>query len=119
MKKVLTKIAIHTLLFALPLIVLANPTTNAQPVKIEITNPLKATSVSQVMTAFFDILVQLGAVAVVLAIIYAGFLFVAAKGNPEELNKAKKTFYWTIIGSLVLLGAQIIASVIEKTLKEI
>ncbi len=114
MKKLIQKIAIHTILYLLPLFAFADVTVN-----IGITNPLKATSVSQVMTAFFDILVQLGAVAVVLAIIYSGFLFVAAKGNPEELNKAKKTFYWTILGSLILLGAKIIASVIENTLKSI
>jgi hypothetical protein len=44
-------------------------------------------------------------------------LFVVSKGNPEELKKAKTTLYWTIIGALILLGAQVIAKIIENTLK--
>lgn len=88
-------------------------------IQVGIKNPLKADSVATVMKGFFDILVQLGAVAVTLAIIYSGFLFVVARGNPEELKKAKTTLFWTIIGSLVLLGAQIIAAIIEKTITQL
>ena len=86
-----------------------------------IVSPLdpKVTSTAQVLGAFFKVLIQVGAVAVTLAIVYAGFLFVVARGNPEELNKAKRTLMWTIIGALVLLGSQIIAKVIENTIKTI
>lgn len=84
-----------------------------------IRNPINAQSTAEVLEAFLKILVQIGAVAVTLAIVYAGFLFVAARGNPEELNRAKRTLMWTIIGALVLLGAQIIASVIGNTIKTI
>jgi hypothetical protein len=100
-----------------PLFVFAE--TGTRPLEIGIKNPLKADSVVEVMKSFFDILIQLGAVAVTLAIIYAGFLFVMARGNPEELKKAKTTLFWTIIGSLVLLGAQVIADIIEKTIKQL
>jgi hypothetical protein len=64
-------------------------------------------------------LVQIGAVAVTLAVVYAGFLFVVAQGNPEKLNQARKTLFYTIIGALVLLGAQVIAGVIESTIKQL
>jgi hypothetical protein len=125
MKKYFT----HTYMFLvgifLPLITFAqnkgneiNPPRGSQDgLQIGIKNPLEVDSVAEVMKIFFDALVQLGSVAVVLAIIYAGFLFVVAKGNPEQLSKAKTTLYWTIIGALILLGAQVIASVIENTLK--
>ncbi len=87
---------------------------------IKLQSPLQSgLSVASVLTAFFDVLVQIGAVAVTLAIVYAGFLFVVAQGNPEKLNQAKKTLFYTIIGALVLLGAQIIAKVIESTIKEL
>lgn len=89
------------------------------PVKIEIKNPIQAESTAQVLTAFFEVLIQIGAVAVTLAIVYAGFLFVVAQGNPVQLEKAKKTLFWTIIGALVLLGSQIIAKVIENTITEL
>lgn len=82
-------------------------------------SPIQFTSVAQVMNGFFKVLVQIGAVAVTLAIVYAGFLFVAARGNPEELTKARETLKWTIIGALILLGAQVIAKAIENTIKTI
>lgn len=89
----------------------------AQGIKIQ--NPLNATDVSTVINKVVDWLIQIGAVAVVLAIVYAGFLFVAAQGKPEEINKAKMTLFWTIIGAMILLGAQIISSVIESTIKQL
>lgn len=82
-------------------------------------NPSKFGSVPEVLLAFFKILVQLGAVAVTLSIIYAGFLFVMARGNPEQLKTAKTTLFWTIIGAMILLGAQVIANVIENTVKKL
>src|SRR5690606_31265511 len=69
-------------------------------IKGQITSPLKVGSVADVLVAFFNFLLQLGAVAVTLAIVYAGFLFVVARGNPEQLNKARTTLFWTIIGAL-------------------
>lgn len=113
MKKYFTGLYTFLITLCIPIIVGAQPN---PPLKIGIQNPIEADSVAEVMVKFFDILVQLGAVAVVLAIVYAGFLFVVSKGNPEELNKAKTTLYWTIIGALILLGAQVIASVIKNTI---
>ncbi len=95
--------------------VISNP--NSQ-IKIQFVNPLKAKSVPEVLIKLFEILIQIGVVVVVMAIIYAGFLFVMAQGNPEQLNKAKSTLLWTIIGAFVLLGAQIIAGVIQTTIKQ-
>lgn len=79
-------------------------------------SPIKFTSVTEVLNGFFKVLIELGAVAVVLAIVYAGFLFVAARGNPEQLTKARTTLFWTIIGALILLGAQVIAGAVQHTI---
>jgi hypothetical protein len=117
MKKKFTHIVLFLTPIILPLLAFAETPPNS--INIGLTNPIKADSVSEVMLKFFQILIELGAVVVTLAIIYAGFLFVMAKGNPEELNKAKSTLFWTIIGSLVLLGAQVIADIIEKTIKQL
>jgi heme/copper-type cytochrome/quinol oxidase subunit 2 len=105
-------------LFILPIVI---PVTSlfAADVGIKLVSPIQAKSTAEVLKAFFDILVQIGAVAVTLAVVYAGFLFVAAQGNPEKLNQARKTLFYTIIGALVLLGAQVIAGVIESTIKEL
>jgi len=90
----------------------------AQPIS-KFKNPLKLDSTQKVLEAFLKILIQIGAVAVTLAIVYAGFLFVVAQGNPEKINTAKKTLFYTIIGALILLGAQIISSVVQSTITQL
>ena len=61
----------------------------------------------------------IGVPIVTLAIIYAGFLFVAARGNAEELTKAKKTLMYTLIGAALLLGSFVIAQAIKGTVDDI
>ena len=58
---------------------------------------------------------QVGVPLVALAIIYCGFLFVAARGNSEKLGKAKDALLYTIIGAAILLGSWAIAELIGET----
>ena len=69
--------------------------------------------------AIVNIVLVVGVPIVALAIIYTGFLFVAAQGNPESLKKAKSALVYTIVGGAILLGAFIIAEAISKTVDEI
>ena len=52
-------------------------------------------------------------------LVYSGFLFVSAQGNPEKLATARKAIMWTIIGAVVVLGASVLASAIEGTVDNI
>ena len=52
---------------------------------------------------------------IVLAIIYSGFLFVAAQGNSEKLGEAKKALLYTLVGAAILLGSLAIAELIKNT----
>ena len=61
----------------------------------------------------------LGIPIAVLFLVYAGFLFVTARGSEEQLKKAKGILLWTIVGIAVLLGAKIIAEVLENTITSI
>jgi hypothetical protein len=122
--KIIPSLVLALVLVCVPIIALAQgnpdlPTRRIGGEGQQIIPPLRIDSVAQVLNAFFGILIQVGAVIVTLAIVYAGFLFVVARGNPEELNKAKETLKWTIVGALVLLGAQVISKVIENTIKSI
>lgn len=47
-----------------------------------------------------------------LFIIYSGFLFVTAGGNQSKIDAAKTTFYWTIIGAAIVVGAWALAAAI-------
>lgn len=63
--------------------------------------------------------IKIGFPIVVLAIVYSGFLFVTAQGNEKDLPKAKQAFMWTVIGAIVLLGAQAISFAIKGTIEEL
>ena len=81
-----------------------------------LTNPLSNTnSLADLLTALLGIIVQLGTFALVFMLVYVGFLFVVAQGNDEKLRSARSALMWTIIGGLVLLGAQAISMVIQTT----
>ena len=86
-----------------------------------IKNPLgdKITDIPSFIKELITIVLYVGIPIVALFIIYTGFLFVQAQGNPEKLTKAKNSLMYTLIGAALLLGAFIIAEAIGKTVDEI
>jgi len=60
--------------------------------------------------------IKIGIPIIALAIIYCGFLFVKARGNPEAIQKAKDSLMYTLIGAAILLGAWGIAQLVSNTI---
>ena len=79
-------------------------------------NPISANSFQEFVKDVLGIVLQIGVPVAALALIYSGFLFVKAQGNADELQKAKDTFLWTVIGVAILLGAWVLATVIKGTI---
>lgn len=88
---------------------------------ITIDNPLgdKVNNLPSFIYMILDIVFQIGAVFAVLAIIYVGFMFVSARGDPEKLQTARRAFLWTVIGIALLLGGRLVASVIGGTVSQV
>lgn len=83
-------------------------------------NPLKdINSFEDLLAKILEAVVQIGFIFVTLALVWVGFKFVAAQGREEELRNAKAALLWTVIGALILLGIQAIASVIQETAKSL
>ena len=61
--------------------------------------------------------VRIGAIVVVLMLVYTGYKFVAARGAPTDIADARQMLLWTIVGALILLGAQAIAYGIQATVE--
>ena len=79
-------------------------------------NPLKnICSFEDLLKVILEAVVRIGFIFVTLALIWVGFKFVAAQGREEELRSAKAALLWTVIGALILLGIQAIATVIQET----
>ncbi len=94
---------------------------NPKETKIEVrlTNPLDCGDDCTIMTLITMILnnvvMPIAAVAVVLWIIWAGFSFVTAQGNPKKIEEAKQRLLWSLVGAGILLGAAAISEVVQRT----
>ena len=84
-----------------------------------ITNPLGSDGPNTIPEFIKIILLEgvlkVGMPVVALAVIYCGFLFVKARGKPEEITKAKDALLYTLIGAAILLGSLAIAEMISAT----
>lgn len=77
-----------------------------------IKNPLKYDTFGGLIKGFSDLVTKIGIPIATVFIIWSGLLFVTARGNEDQLKKAKSTFYWTILGTAILVGAYALASAI-------
>ena len=60
----------------------------------------------------------LGVIALVI-IIYAGFLWMTAAGNDEQISKAKKMLGAAVIGMIIIVSSLAIANFVIARLKEV
>lgn len=130
----------YSLIFALPLLLLfslcstpvqvfaqADATTpppsadaNTPPdVNFRIDNPLRYNTLDEFITAIMGLVLQIMTPVIAILIIWTGFLFVKARGNPAEITKAKQAFLWVIIGAAIMLGAFVLKSAIEGTVGQL
>lgn len=70
-------------------------------------------------TLVSNVVLPIGAVLVVMYIIYAGFTFVTAQGKPKEIEEAQRRLLWALIGGGILLGAVGIKDFVVATVKQI
>lgn len=82
-------------------------------------NPLNAGSLPELLQLVLHTVVQLGSILLVLALVYVGFLFVMAQGAEEKIRDARSALVWTVLGGIILLGAEAISIVIQSTVQAI
>lgn len=89
---------------------------NGQPIIATLPNPLgdNIDSIPALIYALVKVLVDISYVVIAFFLILSGFKFVAARGNETELTSAKNTFKYTIIGALLIIGAQTIIAVVKS-----
>ena len=84
-----------------------------------ISNPLKFSTIDQLITAIMGIVIQIMIPVITVMIIYTGFLFVTARGDVAKITTAKQTFLYVIIGAAIMLGAFVIKTAITGTVEEL
>jgi hypothetical protein len=91
------------------------PTSNTGST-ITLLNPLNAgTSLPDLLDEILKFVVRIGTVVIVLMVVYVGFKFVMAQGEPGKISEAREALLWTVVGALILLGAEAISKAIEAT----
>lgn len=82
-------------------------------------NPLgTGTTLMSFLLSILSIITDtIGPIIVILMMVFVGYKFVVAQGNPGELEKAKQALLWTVVGALILLGAKAIALGIQATVQ--
>ncbi len=109
----------HTVahLLALSIIALADVAQATSHTQLQ--NPLQFPDIATAVAGFLKVMVMVALPIISLFIVYSGFLFVKAQGNEEQLSKAKTNLLYVIIGSLLILGAWVIATLIGGTVTQI
>ena len=87
--------------------------------KTSLCNPIQAESFTEVIRRVANIAALIGLPIVVIMIIWTGAQFVFAGGDEKKLTAAKQSFFWTIIGALLVLGAFVIAAAIENFARQL
>lgn len=95
--------------------------TGGMNIEINLQNPLGGQNMTIVdfITKIIKFAITIGIPIVAIGIIYSGLLFVTARGNEEQLKKAKNAFTYAVIGGAVLLGSFIFAELIKDTIETI
>ena len=116
--KIWNKIVLIIYAVFLPMIAFGQVTGEAPAdMQGKILNPLgpNTNTIDQLIGIVLEKAIIIGIPIIALAVIYSGFLFVAARGNSERLTKAKDTLLYTLIGAAILLGSWAIAQMIQAT----
>lgn len=82
-------------------------------------NPIKSQTIQEFVRNILEGVIKIGVPLVALAIIYSGFLFVVALGNPGKIEEAKSALTNTVIGAALLLGAWALSELIVETVKSL
>lgn len=90
----------------------ATPTPTPSPTSLK--NPLKVNSIEELLVALLTVVQVIAIPIIVFFIIYAGFLYVTARGNVEQTQKATRALMYAIIGGVIIVGAVVLSEIIKN-----
>lgn len=82
-------------------------------------NPLRANSIAELFQAIIDIVMIFAIPIIVFFIVYAGFMYVTARGNTEKIQTAHRALLYALIGALLIIGANVLIQVVGGTVHSV
>lgn len=80
-------------------------------------DPTGGKTIENIFQAILDIIMVFAIPIIVFFMIWAGFLYVTATGNPDKISKANNALMYAIIGGVIVLGANVLLEVITTTIE--
>lgn len=80
---------------------------------------LGTTTLSELIKSIIQVILGFLGVIAVLIILWGGFVWMTAGGEPDKVDKAKKMIYSGIIGLVIIFAAYAIASFVFSQLQRI
>lgn len=77
-------------------------------------NVSKERDLKELVIGWMNFLLSLAALLAVIAIVWAGFLYVTAAGDDGRMETAKKIVIWVVIGILLILAAYAIVNTVMQ-----
>ncbi len=84
-----------------------------------LTNPLRFSSIESFIEGALKAMVMIALPIISVFIIWAGFMFIKARGNPGEISTAKKNLGYVLIGATLILSAWVLATLIGGTVSQL
>ncbi len=86
-------------------------------------NPLKADGIGGLINGIVKFIIGVSTALLTIFILYGAFQLMTSAGNPERVDKGRKTIFWAILGFVILLvaggTAAIIADILGGTVEPI
>ena len=81
--------------------------------------PTSDTDIQTFIVHVLQAIVSLAIPVIAVAIVWAGFLYVAARGNEQKLKTAHRNLLFVLIGTALVLGAWALVTILGNTVSNI
>ena len=84
----------------------------------EFKNPINFKTIPDLLVAVINVFIIVATPIVVFFLIYAGFKYITAQGNPEQIAEASKALLYGIIGGVIIIGSIAIMAIIGNVVSQ-
>lgn len=86
---------------------------------VELQNPMAVNTIEELLEALIAIILVFATPLIVFFIVYAGFLYVTARGNEQTITQANRALLYAIIGGLLILGAFALITIVGNLISSV
>lgn len=77
-------------------------------------NPLTFATITELLVAVLNVFIIISVPIVIFFLIFSGFNYVTARGNPEKISKASRSLMYGVIGGVIILSSVAIVKIVQN-----